>query len=104
MTSNQPDLIIKIDWKMLYWNMLLHNPYFNTQFKASRKMTCNQPDLNIKTNWKILYWNMLLYNPYFNKQLGKQENDIQFQHSTRAALLYHVSKKVPDQLFNWGNR
>ena len=62
-------------------------------------MTSNQPDLNIKIDW-----NMLLYNPYFNKQLDKQENDIQFQHSTRAALLYHVSKKVPDQLLNWGFR
>ena len=65
-------------------------------------MTCNQPDLIIKIDWKILYWNMLYHNPYFNKQLGKQENDTQFQHSTRAALLYRVSKKVPDQLLNWG--
>ena len=43
---------------------------------------------------------MLLHNPYFHEQLGKQENDI--QHLTRAALLYHVSKNVPDQLLNWG--
>ena len=73
--------------------MPLHNSYFNKYLgkqenDGNPKWHATSLISSLKLIWKFNIEVMSLHNPYFDLQLlGRQENGVQFQHSTKTALL-----------------